>query len=537
MKFINRNIWFVISIIVIIVIAINIFYYSSLYNQQIDSNSVLIENQAKVCETVINEYFENLNEDLSIFFSNENIAKIFENQDLQSLEIKNIRRFFMKYKETLREVFVYNETGNNFYFSINKNNYFTKSYSENIIPPQIQSDSVYYNGNDVLQIYLKRNTVYGNFSILFTIKIKQFITTKFSQFHIKEKNFQSLYNVDGNNIVTNLSNENILFSDITTIRENISKNLYYTGKLEVIENNNKQKTISTIYPVNIMGVRFGIIFSEKTSDIFYNSIQKALIISIITISIFLFTLFLILFLVKESREKEKNLTRINKELEELTLISTHDLQEPLRKIQVFGDRLRVRYAEHLGDTGKDYIERMQTSASRMQTMLNELLTYSLLSTKINRYTMVDLNNTMKDVMADLETMIEKEGARITISKLPVIEAVPMQMQQLLQNLLSNSIKFHKQTQPPIVKINAEIVDNQRIKIIIIDNGIGFDMSFYNKIFRPFQRLQSRASFEGTGIGLAICKRIVDLHNGTILAKSTLGVGTRFEVELPITQKK
>ena len=286
-----------------------------------------------------------------------------------------------------------------------------------------------------------------------------------------------------------------------------------------------------------MGVRFGIIFSEKTSDIFYNSTQKALVISIITISIFLFTLFLILFLVKESREKEKNLIRINKELEELTLISTHDLQEPLRKIQVFGDRLRVRYAENLGDTGKDYIERMQASASRMQTMLNELLTYSLLSAKVNRHTMVDLNNTMKDVMADLEAIIEKEGARITISKLPVIEAVPMQMKQLLQNLLSNSIKFHKPTQPPIVKIYAEIIDNQRIRIVVIDNGIGFDMSFYNKIFRPFQRLQSRASFEGTGIGLAICKRIVDLHNGTILAKSTLGVGTRFEVELPVNQKK
>ena len=175
MKFINRNIWFVISIIVIIVIAINIFYYSSLYNQQIDSNSVLIENQAKVCETVIDEYFENLNEDFFIFFSDENIARMFDNQNIQSLEIKNIRRFFMKYKETLREVFVYNETGNNFYFSINKSNYFTKSYSENTIPPQIHSDSVYYNGNDILQIYSKRNTVYGNFLVSFTIKIKHFV--------------------------------------------------------------------------------------------------------------------------------------------------------------------------------------------------------------------------------------------------------------------------------------------------------------------------------------------------------------------------
>jgi signal transduction histidine kinase len=241
---------------------------------------------------------------------------------------------------------------------------------------------------------------------------------------------------------------------------------------------------------------------------------------------------------KERESYVKKLAQSNRELEEFAFVASHDLQEPLRKIQTFGDRLKDKYGDGLGEGGRDYLERMQNASIRMQALIQGLLTYSRVTSRPEPFSSVSLTSLVQEVVSDLTVRIEQTGGRVEAGELPMIEASPYQIRQLFQNLLSNALKFRREEQP-LIRVYGNRVNNpteQWVKIMVEDNGIGFDEKYLDRIFQPFQRLHGRSHYEGTGIGLAICRKIVEHHYGTITAKSTPGRGTTFIITLPVRQK-
>lgn len=239
------------------------------------------------------------------------------------------------------------------------------------------------------------------------------------------------------------------------------------------------------------------------------------------------------------KQYAQRLQESNTELEQFAYVSSHDLQEPLRKIQAYGDRILQKEAERVSQQGKEYIERMLNAASRMQNLINDLLTFSRISTKAKPFEKVNLDEVLKGVLSDLEVAIAKSDAKIEVPvPLPVIDADPMQMRQLLQNLVANAIKFRKEEENPIVNIKYKryaIGETKRgvtemLEIKVEDNGIGFDEKYNDKIFTIFQRLEGQ-KYEGSGIGLAICKKIALRHGGDIIAQSQPGKGSVFTVTL------
>jgi signal transduction histidine kinase len=242
------------------------------------------------------------------------------------------------------------------------------------------------------------------------------------------------------------------------------------------------------------------------------------------------------------------LERSNRELEDFAYVASHDLQEPLRKIQAFGSRLRQKYGELLDTQGLDYLNRMESAAARMQTLINDLLTFSRVTTRAQPFVEVDLARLVQVVLLDLEVKIGEVNGRVHIGDLPTIEAEPTQMRQLFQNLISNALKFHRQGVPPVIHISGEYLteappnllketaaNTPCCQIFVTDNGIGFDQKYAERIFTVFQRLHRRSEYEGTGVGLALCRKIVERHRGTITATSQVGQGTTFTVTLPVKQ--
>jgi signal transduction histidine kinase len=247
---------------------------------------------------------------------------------------------------------------------------------------------------------------------------------------------------------------------------------------------------------------------------------------------------------KERESYIKKLAQSNRELEDFAFIASHDLQEPLRKIQTFGDRVKEKWGDGLGEGGRDYLTRMQNAAKRMQALINGLLGYSRVTTRPEPFSPVALIPLVQEVVSDLAVYVEQTGARVEVGKLPVIESSPHQMRQLFQNLLSNSLKY-RSGEKPVIRVSANQVDDPAgekndpggpwVKILVKDNGIGFDEKYVERIFQPFQRLHGRSQYEGTGIGLALCRKIVERHGGTITAKSAPGKGATFIVTLPVKQ--
>ncbi|MEY2408797.1 MAG: hypothetical protein QOF48_1467 [Verrucomicrobiota bacterium] len=243
--------------------------------------------------------------------------------------------------------------------------------------------------------------------------------------------------------------------------------------------------------------------------------------------------------------KAAELARSNAELEQFAYVASHDLQEPLRKIQAFGDRLKTKCDAVNLQEGRDYLDRMQSAAARMQALINDLLTFSRVISSQQPFVEVDLNTVIKGVLSDLEVRIEQTKAALKVGVLPSIEADPLQMRQLFQNLISNALKFQPAGQQPVLEIHAEIIKGQfagtpeedpyaeQCQITVSDNGIGFEEKYLEKIFAVFQRLHGRNEFEGTGVGLAVCRRITDRHGGVVTAKSQLGGGASFIVTLPV----
>jgi PAS domain S-box-containing protein len=238
-------------------------------------------------------------------------------------------------------------------------------------------------------------------------------------------------------------------------------------------------------------------------------------------------------------QKAAELTRSNAELEQFAFVASHDLQEPLRKIQAFGDRLKGKFGGAVAPEAQEYLERMQNASARMRTLINDLLAFSRVIRRTEPFVSVDLAAVTKGVLGDLEVRIEKSGAKIHVGELPVIEADPMQMHQLLLNLLSNALKFQPPGGIPVITVRSRtfsaLSGEQFCEIAVGDNGIGFEEKYLEKMFAVFQRLHGRSEYEGTGVGLAVCRRITDRHHGTITAKSRLGKGATFVVTLPLRQ--
>ena len=225
------------------------------------------------------------------------------------------------------------------------------------------------------------------------------------------------------------------------------------------------------------------------------------------------------------------LEQSNRDLQEFTYVASHDLQEPLRKVLAFGDRLAQKYGDALDETGLNYLKRMRDASQRMQILINDLLNFSRVSTLAQSFTEVDLNTLAQEVLSDLENHIDRTKGHVEVSELPTIEADPTQMHQLLQNLIGNALKFHSNETQPLIKVSAQIKDRE-CQISVQDNGIGFDIQYLARIFKPFQRLHNREEYEGSGVGLAICRRIVERHGGRITATSAPGEGSTFIVTLP-----
>lgn len=231
----------------------------------------------------------------------------------------------------------------------------------------------------------------------------------------------------------------------------------------------------------------------------------------------------------------------NHDLQQFASVASHDLQEPLRKILIFSGLLKSRHMHELPEESLLYLEKIIASSGRMKTMIIDILTYSGLSVNYNHFEPVELNVVINEVLEDFEILIAEKGATFEIGKLPSIEANKGQIRQVFQNLIGNALKFSKPDKLPVITIKSVEENNQSAfhdicRISVSDNGIGFDEKYGDKIFSLFQRLNTKDKYEGSGIGLAITKKILDKHNGTITANSTENVGSEFIVSLPYKQK-
>ena len=255
---------------------------------------------------------------------------------------------------------------------------------------------------------------------------------------------------------------------------------------------------------------------------------------------------------RELAEAIDDLKQSNDNLQQFAYVASHDLQEPLRKIQQFGDLLMSQYGHQLEGTGTDYLKRMQLAASRMSRLIRDLLTFSRISTRQQAASQVPLSEIVRQAMIDLELVISESQAVIDVGALPVVAGDVVQLGQLFQNLLSNALKFSRTDQSgaktvPHIRIASYRVAADQLpaaikpsrqadayhRIEVSDNGIGFDERYLDRIFQVFQRLEKKGLFAGTGIGLAICQRVAVSHGGAITASSRPGEGATFSVYLPV----
>ena len=237
----------------------------------------------------------------------------------------------------------------------------------------------------------------------------------------------------------------------------------------------------------------------------------------------------------------------NKELEEFVYVASHDLQEPLRKITSFSERLKEKLPSDLDPEIQIYLSRILVATKNMRNLIENLLEFSRTSRFNEPFAQIDLNEILSQVKADLEIRIEETNTIIDSDNLPVIEGIAMQMRQLFTNLFTNAIKFKSQDKTPEISITSHLISEQEkkeyninnagayYKIVVQDKGIGFEQEFATRIFQIFQRLHGKAEYPGSGIGLAICKKIVDNHHGELLAKSEPGKGAAFIIILPQSQ--
>lgn len=257
---------------------------------------------------------------------------------------------------------------------------------------------------------------------------------------------------------------------------------------------------------------------------------------------------------KASEEKVKHLNRqlleniasleqANKDLDRFAFMASHDLQEPLRKIRMFSDRLALKYNDMMDDDGRTNIQRIHKAAERMQNLITDILTFSKISVDVPSFVNCDLNIILDEVVADLDEEVKSKNGKVLVEKLPVLSVNPSLIKPLFHNLIGNALKYSKKDVNPVVKVSSEISPQMNGKagggtvkycrIYIQDNGIGFDQKYAEEIFGMFKRLHHNSEFQGTGIGLALCKKIVEQHKGYISARSKVNEGSTFIVSLPL----
>jgi light-regulated signal transduction histidine kinase (bacteriophytochrome) len=247
------------------------------------------------------------------------------------------------------------------------------------------------------------------------------------------------------------------------------------------------------------------------------------------------------------KQYTSELQRSNEDLEQFAYIASHDLQEPLRKIRAFGDRLSTKFHTELDVVGQDYLVRMQSAAARMQLLIEDILAFSKISRNYSAFERLNMRKLMDDVVDDLDAQVRRVQGTVRIGNVPNLNGDRVQVKRLFQNLISNGLKFHKVNENPIVEVNGKTMKGAQVReefgkpasdgeyayFSVKDNGIGFDEKYREKIFNIFQRLHGRNEYEGTGIGLSICRKIVVNHRGLILTKSKENVGSEFIVILPL----
>ena len=258
---------------------------------------------------------------------------------------------------------------------------------------------------------------------------------------------------------------------------------------------------------------------------------------------------------KSSEERVKQLNRqlleniaslesANKDLDRFAFMASHDLQEPLRKIRMFSDRLFLKYKEMLDDDGKTNIHRIQKAAERMQNLITDILTFSKISVDKPSFVESDLNELISEILTEMDEDLRDKKAKVLVDKLPSLFVNPSLMKPLFHNLIGNALKYRKKEIAPLIKITSDIAgpvngklmkdpNNKYCRIFIEDNGIGFDQKYAEEIFGMFKRLHHNTEFEGTGIGLALCKKIVEQHKGYISARSKLNEGSTFIISIPM----
>lgn len=231
------------------------------------------------------------------------------------------------------------------------------------------------------------------------------------------------------------------------------------------------------------------------------------------------------------------LERSNRELEEFAYVASHDLQEPLRKVSAFSSLLVEECGAAVSADGREYLDHILGAVKRMQALINDLLQLSRVATRAMPFAPVDLNSTLREVLEDLDVRVKESGGTVSVEPLPTLDADAIQMHQLFQNLIANALKFRKPGEAPVVRVKALETDVRanRAVLCVEDHGIGFESRFDERIFGLFQRLHGRQEYEGNGIGLAVCRRIVERHDGQLTAAGRLGDGATFRLELPMKQ--
>ena len=235
----------------------------------------------------------------------------------------------------------------------------------------------------------------------------------------------------------------------------------------------------------------------------------------------------------ETNRLTEELSRSNRELEHFAYVASHDLQEPLRKVTAFTERLQAFYHNERTDLERDYMNRIKNAALRMRQLIEDLLQFSRVASRVRPFEPVPLAAVIEDVVSDLEWRVTQSGAQIDIADLPAIVGDRFQIGQLFLNLIGNALKFRKAGAQPQVVVASRVIADGEVEITVADNGVGFDEKYLDRIFEPFQRLHTHSEYEGTGIGLAICHKIIIRHGGTITASSTPGEGATFKVTLPL----
>jgi light-regulated signal transduction histidine kinase (bacteriophytochrome) len=239
-----------------------------------------------------------------------------------------------------------------------------------------------------------------------------------------------------------------------------------------------------------------------------------------------------------------SLKRSHTELKEFAYSASHDLKEPLRKFTVFGEKLQLKYKDRLDKEGNLYLDRMMVAAGTMKKLIDSLMDFLFIQDDTEYFRKTDLNEVLQSVENDSRLTFEQTGSTLKAAPLPVIEAIPVQMKKLFSHLIDNAIKFRKPGVPPEIKISCGLAEQNELelrgmppekeyyKIVVMDNGIGFEPEYSQKIFKAFQRLHGNAEYPGSGIGLAICNRIMDIHKGVIFSESRVGVGSAFTLLFP-----